>query len=183
MAFWRTLLNKSNLTRPILGGAIGGIAGGAMSDNQSATGTFRDMLLGAAAGAGIGTMATPAFWGAARATGKGIGKGIWNRARPLFTHEGGIKAQQGIERAVLGVGDAAARAGKFAMSNPKTALLLGGGAFGVGALGMSVMGGGQPPAGREDVIDFMRQNKMSSTADLHGSTFGLVQGLHKGRHG
>ena len=64
-----------NLAAPAAGAAIGGIYGGATSDSMTATGTFKDVISGAAAGLGIGLLGSRAVWKGIGGLGRGLGRG------------------------------------------------------------------------------------------------------------
>jgi len=106
-----------------------------------------------------------------------------------------IEAGQGIGSLAAGVGKAGMKMGSFAIRNPKTALLLGGAGYGAYALAGS--GGGSFGGSAADMGMIAQMNNISSSGFAPGmgantrqsahqmwvdSTFGLAQGLHRGRH-
>lgn len=212
MAFWQTLkaapkaVLGGGIGRPIVGGIAGGIYGGATSENLDMTARFKDMLAGAAVGAGIGGMTTAPFWKMVGGAGKGIVGGIGRGAkRSIFggmrnrknvmaaaargDMSGAMKAgmeENQLKRMALGGIGTASTLGRAAINNPKTALAIAGGTFGLGALAYTGMGnmGGSPPSA-QNTIDFMNRNRVSSAGRrrFEQSTEGLTQAMYSGRHG
>jgi hypothetical protein len=179
MGFFRAML-------PLVGATAGGISGVVSSNNLDPTARFRDVLLGVGIGAGIGGLFTRTGVSMFGGIGKGIGRGIKKRVGPLFTHEGGIAAQQKIERAVLAAGSGAAHLGRAALQNPLTALSIGGGALGLGAIGYSALNQPGPPSSM-DTMNFINRHRVPSSGftdrdRLQQSTVGLTQAMFRNRH-
>jgi hypothetical protein len=190
------------LGRTLLGGTVGGIAGLATADSNTATGMFQNMLTGAALGAGIGfgvghvgTMArglirAPQTIRAARAA-RAMGAG------PLEALSFGRQAARGSSllknvteagRGALGTASAVGRAGlrtagtvaPFVARHPLASLGIAGAGMGMYGLASVAERAGVPSSGfipgmgatRNQIADMMFMD----------STQGLVQGLHQGRH-
>lgn len=161
--------------RMALGVGVGGLYGGLASDNNSSTGLFKDVVLGATTGFGIGA-ATTRF--ARRAASSLI--------KPT--------ARVGWTGAVFG-GKIASNVTSFAFSNPRTALALG--AAGVGAYTLATSSPGSSGMNIDAMSRISQQSGSPSTGFMPGmgattrqgsrnmfmeSTFGLTQGLHSRRH-
>jgi len=166
------------IRRMAVGGLIGGAVGGGMSEQASTTGRVRDAVAGAAMGLGVGALTTRSAFGIAKGIGVGgMAKLGWGATKM------GTKAGIGIGKAGFGIG-------RWALKNPKTALLAGGGL----AAGYGVIAGGAPGGGvsTEDREAYLQAVGGSSSGfapgmggdfrALAGSAGGLVQGLHRGRH-
>ncbi len=142
----------------LIGAAIGGIAGVATGDNYNSTSTAQNFLLGATAGAGIGSLAK---MGARAIVARGIG----------------AIGMGAIRTAGIGA-NAAYKGARMAVNNPRatSALLLGGAAI-TGGLAMS--GHSMSDINLEGAEQ--RQSD-SSIQDFQNSAGGLVFGLHAKRH-
>jgi hypothetical protein len=193
--------------RPITGGIIGGAYGGLSTDEYSSNQVFRNTILGAAAGMGIGAATTKIGIGAM----KGIGSGalsLGKRAviaptkavsshvrsgatlfdadltmRESISYYGNRLAQGGIGKLGTKVGKAGASIGSFAMNHPYAAT-------GVGLAGAGIaanVAGGMTSSSYtgENARGYSLQAGSSSPSRqaLINSTHGLVQGMHGNRHG
>lgn len=192
---------------PFFGSVAGGIYGYGSSENLDTGARLQDAAMGAAAGFGIGALATKTFWRGVKGVGKSI-KAPFTReynqrlARARNFYEGPLSREQmkniwrdtggerfrQIGRGAVGAGKTAltfgAKVARGALNNPYTALTLGGGVYGLSAM----MGQGGPGVAN-DVGAMMERDKISSTGVdnsrqmWEASTVNLVQGLHRGRHG
>jgi len=177
---WKSAGSSLSGTRalaPFAGSVIGGIHGYATSDNLNSTARLKDTMLGAMGGLGIGALATRTAWRGVSSAGKGVARGIWKNKRSIGK-AGVIGARSGIR---LG-----ASLAKSAMNHPYSAMALGGGVYGMGAMA----GGGErgQPVDRSAMMikegaPSTGRIADSSRQDLLQSTFGLTQGMWKGRHG
>jgi hypothetical protein len=168
-----TTLMKTGGRRMAVGTVAGGTVGYATSDNNTPTGQFKDTLMGAAMGLGIGTLST-----------KTVLRNSWSLAK----NSRGYVAE-GITHGVsLGM-RAGAGAARFALNNPGTAVGLG--ALGLGTVALANSGYSSNSAGIDEANAYAQQTEMQSTGQvsnvesrsaLIGSTYGLTQGLHRGRH-
>lgn len=157
--------------RMVTGAGVGTIYGAASSDQQSATGVFRDAALGGLAGLGIGAATTRLAGRTALGTAKGMfgiggGRGLMGPLRSPVAKmaSGGVRA---------GIG-----AANFAIYNPRTALAIG--AAGLGAYGLSQTGASNIEGDTAQMA--MNRGTSSGRQSFVQSAEGLVQGLHQGRH-
>lgn len=170
-------LSGARALAPFAGSAVGGVHGYLTSENLDPTARMKDTMLGAMGGAGIGALATKTAWRGVAGIGKGVARGIWKNKRGIGK-AGIIGAKTGIR---LG-----ASLAKSAMNHPYAAMALGGGVYGIRA-----MAGGGEQGRPVDRAEMMIGDQAPSTGriadgsrqDLLESTFGLTQGMWKGRHG
>lgn len=161
------------------GMAVGGVAGALSSDSNTPTGKFYDAMQGAALGGIIGGLTTKTALNA-------MFRNPWQRTKGL--------AKLGYGTASTGLKLGAA-AGGFAIRHPGITTLAAGTALAGGALMTSGPSGGS--SSPEALAIMAAKNNSSSTGFALGmaanprqaakemfmeSAFGLVQGLHRGRH-
>ena len=152
------------------GGIVGGIYGGATSESNTSTGTFKDTLAGAIGGLGL-------VGGA-----YGAGKLGWAGLKKL----GSGKGLRGLAKGVGRLGMSGARLGwkaakpalSYTARHPVNVAVGAAAIGGLGAIGYNMYEGlsGTGANNPEDMMYYSgRQQLMDSTA-------GLVQGLHSNRH-
>ena len=166
------------------GATIGGIVGGIRNEDNSSTGMFRSIASGALAGAGIGALTTRTSLDVAKAAGK--------RIASQGTAEWSYRAAKGIGRHGF---SAAGKVGRFAWNHPYATTALAG--AGIGTVAFVGSGVDNSRMSTNSMSKIAQQSGISSSGFEPGmgasarqeerqmfmdSTFGLTQGLHRGRH-
>ena len=193
--------------KPITGGIIGGAYGALSTDEYSSNQVFRNALIGAAAGAGIGAATTKFGIGVMKEMGQGIGslgkRAIMSSPKAIapshirsgatlfgadltmkesISYYGNRLAQGGIARLGRKAGRVGAGIGNFAMNHPYMATGIAAGTYGVASnigAGMNSSGYTQENA---EAMSIQAGTSSPSRQMLMNSTNGLVQGMHRGRH-
>jgi len=191
--------------KPITGGIIGGAYGALSTNEYSSNQAFRNALVGAAAGAGIGAAVTNTAFRMYGAAGKGLLSAGRNAIiapakatapshirsgatlfgtdltmKESISYYGNRIKQGGIARMGSRVGRVGAGIGNFAMNHPYMATGIAAGTYGVAS-----MAGSQSSGYTQENAEAMAIQAGTSSPSrqmLMNSTNGLVQGMHRGRH-
>lgn len=166
------------------GATIGSVVGGIRNEDQSSTGMFRSIAGGALVGASIGALTTR--------TSLDIAKAAGTRLTTKQSAALGYRAMKSLGRQGL---SATGKVGRFAWNHPYATMGIAG--AGIGAVAWIGSGHGASGMNTGSMSQIAQQSNISSSGFEPGmgntyqqqerqmfmdSTFGLTQGLHRGRH-
>ena len=188
--------------RMITGTIAGGIFGGVTNNDNTNTGKFNDILRGAFIGGGIAASGNLLWSGVKAGAGAASRAGYWGTTKALAKGAWGV-TKNTAKLSYLGT-KTSLKAANWALEHPKTVIGGIGAGYGMYALSQSGSGVQHNDLSVNGMAQLAMQNNISSTGfnigegasinqaqnsmfenriNLENSTYGLVQGMHRGRHG